>query len=166
MRNHQLYWTQNLLMKFMSVMLYGSWMDGQYGMGTSMNDNHHAAFIHSSNCTTLCTDLVHMIEILKIAYGRSGKLSWRSSMRNGEEVGLCGIKNYRMDQHGVHCRPKVLECDSTTSGIDQIMWIVVDLALWGLEDVECTWLYIDKIWWLAMMTSCQNAYDCWICNDC
>jgi len=53
-----------------------------------MNDDHHAAFDHASLCITLCTDLVHMVEILKIAYGWSWKSLRMSWMRKGEEVGL------------------------------------------------------------------------------
>ena len=50
-------------------------------MQTRMNDNRHAAFIHASNCITLHSDLVHMVEILKIAYGTSWKSRSRSCIR-------------------------------------------------------------------------------------
>jgi len=52
----------------------------------SLNDNRHAAFIHVSNCTTLSTDLVRMVEIFEIAYGTSWKLRRTSWISNGEEV--------------------------------------------------------------------------------
>jgi len=53
-----------------------------------MNDDRHAAYDHGSNFITRCTDLVHIVKMLKIAYGRSLKL-WRMSwMRKDEEVGL------------------------------------------------------------------------------
>ena len=61
-------------------------------MQSGMNDDRHAAYDHASNCITLCTDLVHMVEMLKIAYGRSCK-SWRMSwMKKGEGVGLNILK--------------------------------------------------------------------------
>ena len=53
-----------------------------------LNDDHHAAFIHASNWITLRTDLVHMLEIFKFAYGTSWKSGRKSWMRKGEEVGL------------------------------------------------------------------------------
>ena len=37
------------------------------------NHNRDAAFIHAPNCIPLRSDLVHMVEILKIDYGRSWK---------------------------------------------------------------------------------------------
>jgi len=53
-----------------------------------MNDDSHAAYDPAANCIMLCTDPVHMVEILKIAYGSSWK-SWRMSwMRKAAEVGL------------------------------------------------------------------------------
>ena len=58
-----------------------------------MNDDCDAAYNHASNCTTRCTDLVHIDEMLKIAYGRSWKLRRISWMGNGEEVGLKISKN-------------------------------------------------------------------------
>ena len=57
-------------------------------MHSVMNDNHHAAYDDASNCITLCTDLVHMVQKLKIAYGRSWKSRRMSWMRKGEEVRL------------------------------------------------------------------------------
>jgi len=53
-----------------------------------MNDHHHAAFIHASHCITLCSDLVQMVKILKIAYDRLSRLRRRSWIWEGEEVGL------------------------------------------------------------------------------
>jgi len=53
-----------------------------------LNDNRYAQFIHVSNCITLCTDRVHMVEIFEIACGTSWKSSRRSWIRNGEEVEL------------------------------------------------------------------------------
>jgi len=53
-----------------------------------MNDDRHAAYSHAFNYITLCTALVHMVTMLKIAYGRlreSQRMSW---MRKAEEVGL------------------------------------------------------------------------------
>jgi len=53
-----------------------------------MNDDHHGAYYDASHCITLCTDLVHMVKILKIAYGKSWESLRMSRMRNGEELGL------------------------------------------------------------------------------
>jgi len=44
--------------------------------------------MHVSNCITLRTDLVHMVEISEIASGMSWKVRRRSWKRNGEEVEL------------------------------------------------------------------------------
>ena len=57
-------------------------------MQRGMNDNRHTAYDHLSNCITLCTDLVHMVKMMKIAYGRSRKSRRMSWMRKGEDVGL------------------------------------------------------------------------------
>jgi len=39
---------------------------GQCSLQICLNDDHHAAFFHVSNCITLCTELVDMVEILKL----------------------------------------------------------------------------------------------------
>ena len=54
----------------------------------SLNDDHHAAFLKVSNCITLRTDLVHMVEIFEIAYGTSWKLRRMSWIIKGEEFEL------------------------------------------------------------------------------
>jgi len=51
-----------------------------------MHDNCHAAFIKAVKSTTLHLALVHMVDILKIAYGRSWKLRKISLIRNGGTV--------------------------------------------------------------------------------
>jgi len=53
-----------------------------------MNDDSHAAYDHGSNCITCCPDLVHIVEMLNIAYGRSWKSRTMSWKGKGEEVGL------------------------------------------------------------------------------
>jgi len=53
-----------------------------------MNQYCHAAYDHAENYINLCTDPVHMVEILKIAFGKSWKLQRMGSMRNDVEVGL------------------------------------------------------------------------------
>jgi len=53
-----------------------------------MNDDCHAAFVHAFNCITLYPDLVHMVEILRIADDRSGKLGEMSWITKGEELVL------------------------------------------------------------------------------
>jgi len=53
-----------------------------------MNDNCNAAFINASNCITVRSDLVHMVENLKIPYGRLWQWRRMSWMRKGEEVWL------------------------------------------------------------------------------
>jgi len=59
-------------------------------------DNRHAAFIHASNCITLRTDLVHMVQIFEIAYGTSCESRRWSWMRKGEEVELYQSKTSEM----------------------------------------------------------------------
>jgi len=44
--------------------------------------------MHATNCITLRTDLLHMVEILEIAYGTSWISRRRNRIRNGEEVEL------------------------------------------------------------------------------
>jgi len=53
-----------------------------------MNDDRHAAYDHVSNCIARCKDLVHIVGMLKIAYGKSWKSRRMSWMRNSEEVRL------------------------------------------------------------------------------
>jgi len=61
---------------------------GQSAIRSWMNDYLHASYDHGSNCIMGCTDLVHIVGILKIAYGRSWKSRRMSWMRKGEEVWL------------------------------------------------------------------------------
>jgi len=61
---------------------------GQCAWRIDLNDNRHAAFIHVSNCITLRTALVHMVEIFEIDCDMSWKSRGRSWIRNGEEVEL------------------------------------------------------------------------------
>jgi len=56
---------------------------GQCAWQIELNDNCQAKFIHVSNCITLRTDLVHIVEILEIACGTSWKSRRRSWIRNG-----------------------------------------------------------------------------------
>jgi hypothetical protein len=53
-----------------------------------MNDSHHAASIHTSNCITLRSDLLQMVEILKIAYVTSWNFRIMHWIKNIEEIGL------------------------------------------------------------------------------
>jgi len=52
-----------------------------------VNDHHHIASLHKSNCFTLHLDLVHMANILKIAHGRLWKSRRRNFIMQSEEVG-------------------------------------------------------------------------------
>ena len=53
-----------------------------------MNDDRDAAYDDGFNCITRCIDLLHIVEMLKISYGRSWKSRRMSWMRKGEKVGL------------------------------------------------------------------------------
>jgi len=53
-----------------------------------MNNKYRAAFPHASNWITVCTDLGHIVEVLKIHHGMSWDWRRMSWMRNAEEVGL------------------------------------------------------------------------------
>jgi len=53
-----------------------------------MNGSRHAALVHAANCITLCSDLLHMVEILKISYGTSWELRKTSWKKKDLEVGL------------------------------------------------------------------------------
>jgi len=50
--------------------------------------NTPAAFIHVSNCVTLRTDLVLLLDKIEFAYDRSWKSRRRSRIRNGQKVEL------------------------------------------------------------------------------
>jgi hypothetical protein len=53
-----------------------------------MNGRRYPALVHAANCITVHSDLLHMVEIFKIAYGtswKSRKMGWK---RKGQEVGL------------------------------------------------------------------------------
>jgi len=53
-----------------------------------MNGICHASLVHSANRINLHSDLLHMVENLKIAYGTSWtsrRMSWKN---NGLEIGL------------------------------------------------------------------------------
>jgi len=61
---------------------------GHSAIRSWMNNNCDAGYNHGSYCIPRCTDLVHIVEKLKIAYGRSWKSQRMSWMRKGEEVRL------------------------------------------------------------------------------
>jgi len=69
---------------------------GQYSIPLCLSDDRHAAFIHASNCITLRTGLVHMVEIFKFTNGTSWKSRKRSWMRKGEKVELYFPKTREM----------------------------------------------------------------------
>jgi len=70
---------------------------GQCAWRINHNDNRHAKFTHVSNCITLRTDLVRMVEIFQSAYGTSWKSKRRSWIRNGEEVELYSPQTNEMN---------------------------------------------------------------------
>jgi len=53
-----------------------------------MYGSRHVALVHAANGTTLRPDLLHMVEILEIAYGMSSKSRKLSKKKKGQEVGL------------------------------------------------------------------------------
>jgi hypothetical protein len=53
-----------------------------------VNDDRYAAFTYISKCNTLCTDLVHTVEIVEIPNGMLLNLRRRTWSRKGEEVGV------------------------------------------------------------------------------
>jgi len=61
---------------------------GQCSISICLHDDRHVVFTHGSNSITLHTDLVHMLQIVEIAYGTSWISRTRSWMRKGEEVEL------------------------------------------------------------------------------
>jgi len=61
---------------------------GQTRMRSGINDDRHAASDHATNSITLSTDLVHIVEMLKIAYGRLWKLRTMCWIRKCEELTL------------------------------------------------------------------------------
>jgi len=61
---------------------------GQCSIGIFLNNDRQAAFINVSNCTTLHTDLMHIAEIVEIAYGMIWKSRRRSWMMKGDKDGL------------------------------------------------------------------------------
>jgi len=59
---------------------------GQSTSQTQINDSRQAALIHAADYITLRSDLLHMVEKLKMAYGKSSKSRRMSLVRNGEDV--------------------------------------------------------------------------------
>jgi len=53
-----------------------------------MNDDCRAPFMHTFNCITLTSDIVHIFDTLEVAYSMSCKLTRRSWMKKYKEVGL------------------------------------------------------------------------------
>jgi len=53
-----------------------------------MNDSRQAVLIHAVNDISLRSNLLHMVEKLKIAYGMSWNSRRMSWIRYGEDVGL------------------------------------------------------------------------------
>jgi len=51
-----------------------------------MNDSCQSALMHAANYITLRSELLHMIEKSKIAYGTSWKSRRMSWIRDGEDV--------------------------------------------------------------------------------
>jgi len=141
------------------------WRD-QSTMWRGMNDDRDATYDHAANCITLCTDLVQLVEILKIAYGRSWKARGMSGIRKGEKAGLNLSKTSVWILYAVNCQPKALQCDRQMSFITQIRCLVVDQKLRGLEAFGCKCLYIETIYWLPITTICIYTYSCWASTDC
>ena len=59
-----------------------------------------------------------------------------------------------------------LERDGPTPFITQLMCLVVDQKLRGLEAFGCNCLYIERIHWLPMMSICMFTYNSWAPTDC
>jgi len=49
-------------------------MSSQYAVWTRMNGGRHTALVYVAICITFRSDLLHMVQILQIAYG----MSWKS----------------------------------------------------------------------------------------
>jgi hypothetical protein len=83
-------------------------------MQRCMNDDCHAAFVHTSNCIILCLDMVHVGDSWKFGNGRLWTLRDRSWMRESEEVGLhLSITSgwiYMMENAGGMCWNVVCLC--------------------------------------------------------
>jgi len=109
--------------------------------------------MYASNCRTLPLDLLHMVEMLNIAYGISWKLRGMSWIRNGEEVGLYICETSRWIIYAVNSRPKVLKYVRPTSFIFQMTCIVVSQKLRDLTAFECKWSYIETLCWRSILTA-------------
>jgi len=57
-----------------------------------MNDHHHVAFIHTSNYITPPSDRVHIVSILKIAYGSNGNQGDRTGYGKASKLGYINEK--------------------------------------------------------------------------
>jgi len=76
------------------------------------------------------------------------------------------IQNLCTDKYVVNFWPKALEQDRPMSFITQIECLVVDQQLRGLEAFGWQCLYIEKIYWLPIMTISIFTYNCWATTDC
>jgi len=134
-------------------------------MRNGTDDHRHALFVHASNCITHCTDLVHMVEILKIVYGRSWKSREMSLMRKAEEVGkyilITSVRIYMRFIAGRKCCNLIASCH-----LSQITCPVVDQKLGGLEAFGSKHLYMQTIDWLPMTTLGIFRYNFGASNNC
>jgi hypothetical protein len=69
-------------------MSYNSWKSSQRTSDTQITDSRQAALICAANYITFRSDLLHMVEKLKIAFGMSWKCRRMSWIRNGENIGI------------------------------------------------------------------------------
>ena len=65
---------------------------------------------------------------------------------------MIDIEDYFVNPHAVNCWPEVLECDGPISSIIQIICLVVNVTLKGLEAIECKCWYLPTICWLPITT--------------
>jgi hypothetical protein len=53
-----------------------------------MNGSGHAASVHATDCVILHSNLLHMVEVVKISDGTSPKSMKMCSKKNSQKVGL------------------------------------------------------------------------------
>jgi len=122
-------------------------------MWTGMNDDRHAAFVHASNCITLCPDLVHMVEISKIAYGRPWKSQRMSWMMKGEEVGL------NISKSSIQIYTRIISGRKRCNVIGQHCSSLRERVQWWIRNREAWKRLNANVYTLKRFIGCQWSLD-------
>lgn len=119
-----------------------------------MNEDHHAPFDHVSNSITHCTDLVHMVEMLKIASGRQWKSQTITWMRKGDEIGQY------ISTTLVAIYMRLLPAESTVMFLANVIYYSDDVSC-GVSEIQryhsfCIQMFVHRKDSLAVNKDCMQ----------